>query len=80
MHPAISVRLPEDIDRRLTLLADRTGRTKTYYIREALERHLEDMEDIYDAEQELLAVRAGKSRTYSHQEVRDILGLGNQTV
>lgn len=65
MPPAISVRLPEDISGRLSVLASRTGRTKTYYIREALEKHLEDLEDIYDAEQELLAVRAGKSKTYS---------------
>lgn len=42
-----SLRLPQDIDQRLTQLSEKTGRTKTYYIREALTEHLDKLEDIY---------------------------------
>jgi RHH-type transcriptional regulator, rel operon repressor / antitoxin RelB len=43
----IAVRLPNEIEKRLELLAKKTGRTKTYYIREAVIGHLEELEDIY---------------------------------
>jgi RHH-type transcriptional regulator, rel operon repressor / antitoxin RelB len=44
---ALSVRLPEEIETRLEALAQKTGRTKTFYIREAVLEHLEDLEDYY---------------------------------
>lgn len=72
---AISLRLPEEIDARLENLAERTGRSKTFYVREAILRHLEDLEDIYIAEQRLADLRAGRSRTFSMEEVRAELGL-----
>ena len=43
----LSIRLPDTIDKRLSVLAEETGRTKTYYAREAIIEHLEDLEDIY---------------------------------
>ena len=43
----LSVRLGQDVDRRLDRLAKQTGRTKTYYVREAVIEHLEALEDIY---------------------------------
>ena len=49
----LAIRLPEDIELRLTKLAERTGRTKTFYAREAILEHLEEMEDSYIAEQRL---------------------------
>lgn len=72
---AISLRLPEEIGVRLDSLAERTGRSKTFYVREAILRYLEDMEDIYIAEQRLADLRAGRSRTFSVEEVRAELGL-----
>ena len=42
-----TVRLPEDIESRLIKLAKFTNRPKSFYIREAIKRYLEDMEDIY---------------------------------
>lgn len=45
----IAVRLPEDIERRLAELAARTGRTKTFYVREALLNYLDEMEARYIA-------------------------------
>ncbi len=43
----LSVRLPEDIERRLAEIARKIGRTKTYYVREAILMHLGELEDIY---------------------------------
>ncbi len=44
---ALSIRLPEDVEARLDALARKTGRTKTFYVREAILEHLEDFEDYY---------------------------------
>lgn len=41
------IRISQDIENRLQQLAHRTGRTKTYYAREAILRFIEDMEDEY---------------------------------
>jgi len=49
MKSMIAIRLPAEIDERLTKLAKRTGRTKTYYAREAILRLIDDMEDTYIA-------------------------------
>ena len=43
----LSVRLDPEIEERLAALAARTGRTKSYYVREAILEHLEEMEDRY---------------------------------
>ena len=43
----LSIRLDPDTERRLEELAARTGRTKSYYAREALLEHLDEMEDRY---------------------------------
>ena len=40
---ATSLRLPDDIGQRLTTLAKLTGRSKTFYILEAIRTHLEDL-------------------------------------
>ncbi len=46
----LAIRLPAEIERRLEDLARKTGRTKTYYAREAILEHLDDLEDIHLAE------------------------------
>lgn len=45
----LSIRLAPEIMERLELLADKTGRTKSFYAREAILRYLEDMEDTFIA-------------------------------
>ncbi len=45
----LSIRLDPETEKRLERLAARTGRTKSYYAREALLEHLDDMEDRYIA-------------------------------
>ena len=47
------VRLPEDIERRLAEIARKTGRTKTYYVRAAVLMRLEEIEEIFLAEERL---------------------------
>ena len=71
----LAIGLPEDIERRLERLAKATGRTKTFYAREAILAHLGDLEDLYLAEQRLIDNRAGRSRTYTLEEVERELGL-----
>ena len=71
----LAIRLPEGVEKRLERLAKRTGRTKTFYAREALLRHIEDLEDIYLAEKELIAIRSGKSRTVLLKEAVERHGL-----
>jgi RHH-type rel operon transcriptional repressor/antitoxin RelB len=71
------IRLPADVEKRLEALAKATGRTKTFYVREAILKHLEDLEDLYLAEQRLIDNRAGCSRTYTLEEVERDLGLAD---
>jgi len=71
----LAVRLPEEIEHRLVDLAKKTGRTKSFYAREAILEYLDDLEDIYLAEKRLEDLRAGRSRTYTLEEVEKELGL-----
>lgn len=66
---SVSLRLPENLSKRLARLARRTGRTKTFYMVEAIREHLDELEDLYLAEQRLIALREGRSRTYTLEEV-----------
>lgn len=45
----LSLRLPETLESRLTQLAEKTGRTKSFYAKEAIARYLDEMEDAYIA-------------------------------
>lgn len=73
----LAIRLPEELESRLETLAKRTGRTKTFYVREAIEQHLEDLEDLYLAERVSKRIRAGKEQTSSLEEVEARLGLAD---
>ncbi len=65
----LAIRLPADIEFRLETLAKATGRTKTFYAREAILKYLDDLEDIYQAEKRLEDIRTGKSETISLDKV-----------
>jgi RHH-type rel operon transcriptional repressor/antitoxin RelB len=71
----IAVRIPKEIEERLDRLAKKTGRTKTYYVREAILEHLDELEDIYVAEQVLVDVKAGKESTVGLDELISKYGL-----
>jgi RHH-type rel operon transcriptional repressor/antitoxin RelB len=70
-----SIRLPEDIERRLEVMAEKTGRTKAFYIREMILNHIDEMEDYYLAADVVERLRKGQGRTFTAQEVRQDLGL-----
>ncbi len=67
----LAIRLKPDLEERLASLAKKTGRTKTFYAREAIEQHLADLEDYY------LAAEAAKNpgRIYSSEEMKSELGV-----
>jgi RHH-type transcriptional regulator, rel operon repressor / antitoxin RelB len=71
----LAIRLPATIEKRLERLAKRTGRTKTYYAREAILQHLEDLEDIYLAEKRMEAIEAGRVKTIPLEEIMRQHGL-----
>lgn len=72
---AVSHRLPDDVSQRLQNLAQMTGRSKTYYMVEAIREHLDDLEDLYLAEQRLIDIRSGKTQTVPLEEVMKRYGL-----
>ena len=49
----LALRLPITIEKRLAALAKKTGRTKSFYAREAILRHIEDIEDYHLAQRRL---------------------------
>jgi RHH-type transcriptional regulator, rel operon repressor / antitoxin RelB len=51
----LSLRLPPEIEKRLEELAAKTGRTKSFYAREAILTHIDDLEDASIARQRLAA-------------------------
>lgn len=69
----LAVRLDADLEARLTAVAKRTGRSKSYYAREALREKIEELEDIALLEEALRNPDAGKSRPLD--EVMKRLGL-----
>ena len=73
----LALRLPEEIENRLMALAKKTGRTKSFYAREAILAHLDDLEDTYLGEQILDRIHQGKERTYTLNEVERELGLAD---
>jgi RHH-type rel operon transcriptional repressor/antitoxin RelB len=72
---SVSLRLPDDVSERLANIAALTGRSKTFYMVEAIQEHLDDLEDLYLAEQSLIDVRAGKLETVSLEDVMRRYGL-----
>ncbi len=70
---SVVVRIPQNINNRFGILAKRTGRSKTYYLTEALSRYLEDMEDFILAE---AAVENTKERL-SYGKLAKELGLAD---
>jgi RHH-type rel operon transcriptional repressor/antitoxin RelB len=70
-----SIRLSDKDEERLAFLAERTGRSKAFYLRQLIENGLDDLEDYYLAADVLERVRRGKEKIHSSSEVRRDLGL-----
>jgi RHH-type transcriptional regulator, rel operon repressor / antitoxin RelB len=73
----ITCRVEDEIEDRLQRLASGTNRTKSFYVREALLKSLDDMEDAYLADQVIERIRKGTEKTYSLEEVEARIALGH---
>ncbi len=73
----LALRLPPEIEARLDELAKRTGRSKSFYAREAILEYLDDLEDIYLAEKRLEELRRGESDTVSLTELMARYGVAD---
>ena len=71
----IAIRLPNDMEQRLNNLASSTGRNKSFYVKEAVLRYLDELEDVYLAEKRLEDLRKGKAKASSIDAVSKELGL-----
>lgn len=70
----LALRLPPEIEERLEELARKTGRSKSFYAREAILEHLEDLEDLYLAQQAAEEQFSSGGQTVSMDEVMDRYG------
>ena len=72
---ATSIRLEPELAKRLDRLAEKTGRTKAFYLREMIESGIAEMEEYYLAADTLARVRKGQEKVHSAASVRNDLGL-----
>lgn len=75
MTKQTAISLTDETHRRLQVIAERTGRTPLSYIEEAIERHLEDLEDVHAADEAMARLARGEERTHTLKEVERALGL-----
>jgi len=73
----LALHLPADIERRLDELARKTGRSKSDHVREAIVEHLDDLEDLYLAEERLRELQDGTSHTTPLADLMKIHGMDN---
>lgn len=71
----LAVRLPTEIENRLAALAKATGRTKSFYVREAVLEHMDELEGVYLVENRYAAIRAGRTKTVSMKKIMKRYGL-----
>ena len=69
----LAIRLPDELEARLQALAERTGRSRSFYVRQAVLEHLDDLEDYHLAVERL----AEKLPTVPLEEVERRLGLAD---
>ncbi|HEV2748720.1 MAG TPA: TraY domain-containing protein [Allosphingosinicella sp.] len=72
----LAVRLDSETERRLAELAARTGRSKSFYARAAIERHLEDLEDHFLAEEAMRTYDPSENITLA--ELKRLYGLDDR--
>ncbi len=68
-----SLRLNKELENRLDHLAQTTGRTKTFYIRQLIEDHIDELEDRCIAESRL----ENPADRLTGKKMRQELGLEN---
>jgi RHH-type transcriptional regulator, rel operon repressor / antitoxin RelB len=73
----LAVRIPDDLDARLSNIAKKTGRTKSFYVRAALTEKLADLEDYFLAEERMADIRSGKTKTIPLEDLMAEYGLND---
>jgi len=73
-HP-LSIRLDEHLEARLERLARLTGRSKSFYVKQAIEDHIEDLEDVYLAQRVAQRVAEGRERLIPLEDLERELGM-----
>lgn len=71
----VAVRLDDALERRLEELARRTGRSKSFYVKQAIEEHLADLEDYYWADEAVKRWEASGRPSRPLSELKAELGL-----
>lgn len=74
---AMPVRVPSDLASRYAQLAEATGRTRTFYVLEALEDSIDRLEYEYGLLKKVEDYRAGKLETMTLDELEKSLGLAD---
>ncbi len=73
----VAIRLPAEIESRLDALAAATERTKSFYVRQAIMEQIDDLEDLYLAEQRLTDIRAGRTTEIPIEDVMTKHGVAD---
>lgn len=73
----ISLRLPSEVENRLSALSTLTGRSKTFYATEAIIEHIDDLEDAHLSAGVLARVRAGAEARVPLNELLAKYGLAD---
>lgn len=71
----LSVRLTAEDEARLNALAARTGRSKTFYVRQAIEAHLDELEELYWADEAVREWEASGKKSRPARQLWDELGV-----
>lgn len=71
----LSVKIPENLAKRLSELSKKAQRTKTSFVCEALEEFLADQEDYFEAVAIKERMEKNKERFYTLEEVKKSLGM-----
>ena len=71
----LSVRLTPEEEARLNALAARTGRSKTFYVRQAIEAHLDELEELQRADEAVRRYEESGKQSRPARELWDELGV-----
>jgi RHH-type rel operon transcriptional repressor/antitoxin RelB len=77
MPTPFSIRLDDELDARLERLARLTGRSKSFYVKQALEEHVDDLEDLYLARKVAERVAKGRERLIPLEDLDRELDLAD---
>lgn len=73
-HP-FSIRLDDELDARLERMVRLTGRSKSFYVKQAIEDQIQDLEDLYLARRVSKRVAEGRERSIPLEELERELGV-----